>query len=372
MIALTVVNFATTRSLSAYGFQQKFTPEAPLVSILVPARNEAGSIARCIRSLLNQDYPNFELIVLDDNSEDATASIVDMLTSPTEDPQGRLRVIKGGELPEGWLGKNYACFQLAEAARGQFLLFTDADTSHSVNALTSALAAMYIEDAQLLTFFPLQQTVMLGERLAVPLLQLYTYGLLPIFLVARNPSPAFSAANGQFMLFNRVAYDQIGGHQAVRGVVLEDVVLGRRIKQAGFRLLLPDGRDSMTCRMYRNNYEVWRGFSKNMFAFFNFELGWLALFLLVNLLVFIGPFFWLLAALITRQPVSPEWVWLPAAQIVLGGLLRLLNSTRYNFSLLDIFLQPVAIIFMTSIAINSVRWKNETTEWKGRKYRLHS
>jgi chlorobactene glucosyltransferase len=343
-----------------------------LVSILVPARNEAGNIARCIRSLLNQDYPNFELIVLDDNSEDATASIIEMLTSPTEDPQGRLRVIKGGELPEGWLGKNFACFQLAEAARGQYLLFTDADTSHSVNALTSALAAMYIEDVQLLSFFPLQQTIMFGERLAVPLLQMYTFGLLPVFLVPRNPNPAFSAANGQFMLFKRTAYDQIGGHQAVRGVVLEDVVLARRVKQAGFRLLLPDGRDSMTCRMYRNNYEVWRGFSKNLFAFFNFELGWLALFLLLNLLVFIGPFFWLLLALVTRQPVSPEWVWLPVAQLVMGAFMRLLHSTRYNFGLLDIFIQPIAIVYMTAIAINSVRWKNETTEWKGRKYRLHS
>jgi chlorobactene glucosyltransferase len=372
MIVLTLINFATMRSLPTYGFQQRFTPEAPLVSILVPARNEAGNIARCIRSLLNQDYPNFELLVLDDDSDDATASIVEMLSSPTEDPQRRLRLLKGEDLPEGWLGKNFACHQLAQAARGDFLLFTDADTSHSVNALSSAVAAMYIEDAQLTTFFPLQQTMMFGERLAVPLLQMYTYGLLPTFLVSRNPNPAFSASNGQFMLFSRPAYEHIGGHQAVRGVVLEDVVLGRRIKEAGFRLLLPDGRDALTCRMYRSNREVWNGFSKNLFAFFNFELGWLVLFLLLNLLVFVGPFFWLLLGFLTKQPVSAEWLWLPLAQLVLGGVLRLVNSTRYNFSLLDLFLQPVSILYMTAIAFNSVRWKFEATEWKGRKYRLHS
>lgn len=358
--------------LATYGFQQKFTPEAPLVSILVPARNEASNIARCVRSLLNQDYPNFELLVLDDGSEDATASIVEMLCNPAEDPQKRLRLIKGADLPEGWLGKNFACHQLSEAARGEFLLFTDADTAHSVNALSSAMAAMYVEDAQLLTFFPLQQTLMLGERLAVPLLQIFTYGLLPVFMVPRSPSPAFSAANGQFMLFNRQAYDHIGGHQAVRGVVLEDVVLGRRIKQAGFRLLIPDGREVMSCRMYRSTYEVWRGFSKNLFAFFNFELGWLILFLLVNLLVFIGPFFWLLLGAITRQPASPEWLWLPLAQLIMGAVIRLLHSTRYNFSLVDLFLQPVSVVYMTAIAFNSVRWKYEATEWKGRKYRLHS
>jgi chlorobactene glucosyltransferase len=372
MVVLTLINFATMRSLPTYGFQQRFTPEAPLVSILVPARNEASNIARCIRSLLNQDYPNFELLVLDDNSDDATASIVEMLSSPTEDPQKRLRLIKGVDLPEGWLGKNFACHQLSQAARGDFLLFTDADTSHSVNAVSSAVAAMYIEDAQLTTFFPLQQTLMLGERLAVPLLQMYTYGLLPTFLVPRNPNPAFSAANGQFMLFNRGAYEHIGGHQAVRGVVLEDVVLGRRIKQAGFKLLLPDGRDSMTCRMYRSNSEVWRGFSKNFFAFFNFELGWLTLFLLLNFLVFIGPLFFLFFGFLTKQPASAEWLWLPLAQIALGAILRLLHSSRYNFILVDLLLQPVSIIYMTAIALNSVRWKSEATEWKGRKYRLHS
>ncbi|HEX2913071.1 MAG TPA: glycosyltransferase [Chloroflexia bacterium] len=342
------------------------------MSILVPARNEASNIARCIRSLLNQDYRNYELLVLDDHSEDATASIVEMLAHQSEDPEKRLRLIKGEELPEGWLGKNFACYQLAQAAQGQFLLFTDADTSHNVNSVSSAVAALYREDAYFLSLFPLQQTVSMAERLVVPLVQGFVYGLLPTWLVARNPNPAYSAANGQFMLFNSETYQLIGGHQAVKDVVLEDVVLGRRMKQAGFKSLLLDGRDTVSCRMYRSSTDVWRGFSKNFFAFFNFELGWMVLFLLLNLLAFVFPYFWLLLGFLIRQPPVAEWLWFPLAQIALGLIQRLLLCLRFSFHPLDIFLHPVSIIYMTAIGINSARWSRNGTEWKGRRYLFNS
>ncbi len=371
LLILTLLNFLTLRSLAEYGFGQRFTPEALLVSILVPARNEAGNIARCVRSLLNQDYPNFELLVLDDNSEDATASIVEMLALPAEDVQGRLRLLHGAELPPGWLGKNWACHQLSEAAQGQFLLFTDADTSHNPNALSSAIAALYQEDGHFLSVFPLQQVVTLAERLTVPLMQVFICGLLPTWLISRNPNPAFSAANGQFMLFRREAYERVGGHAAVRGVVLEDVVLGRRVKAAGLKQIFPDGRDSVTCRMYRSSVEVWKGWSKNLYAFFNFDLGWLMLFLLVNLLAFVGPYFWLLGGWLSGQAAVAEWLWLPLAQIALGLVLRLLLSLRYSFPPVDCFLQPFSVLYMTLIALNSVRWSHRATEWKGRKYHLH-
>ena len=369
---MTILNFITQRTLATFGFQQRFTQAAPLVSILVPARNEASNIARCVRSLLNQDYPNYEIIVLDDLSEDATASIVEMLMLPPDDPQKKLKLLRGRDLPEGWLGKNWACQQLVEAARGEFLLFTDADTSHNANTLSSAMAALYTQDGQFLSVFPLQQAVSFPERLIVPMVQLFVSGLLPTWLVARSPNPAFSAANGQFMLFNGAAYDHIGGHAAVRGVVLEDVMLGRRIKQAGFKQLLPDGRDAITCRMYRSGSEVWRGFSKNMFAFFNFKLGWLILFLLANLLAFVGPYLWLLVGWLTAQPPEAVWLWLPLAQIILGIVLRALIAIRYSFNIFDSLLHPFSILYMTAIGINSVRWSYRATEWKGRKYRLNS
>lgn len=368
---MTILNFLTLHSLAAYGFEQRFTAAAPLVSILVPARNEAGNIARCVRSLLAQDYPNFEVLVLDDNSTDATNAIIEMLTLPADDPRQRLRVLRGRELAEGWLGKNFACHQLYQAAQGDFLLFTDADTVHNPNSVSSAVAALYMEDAQFLSVFPLQEAVSLAERLALPLLFVYVYGLLPTWLVKRSPNPAFSAASGQFVLFDRRAYEEIGGHAAVRNIVLEDVMLGRRIKKAGFKQLLPDGRDGVTCRMYRNSGEVWRGFSKNLFAFFNYQLGWLALFLAANLLAFVGPYFWLLLGWLTGQPPEIAWLWLPLVQIGLGLLLRILLCLRYSFSLPDCLLHPVSIIYMAAIAFNSVRWSRGGTEWKGRTYHIN-
>ncbi len=368
---MTILNIATLRSMSAYGFGLRFQPDAPLVSILIPARNEASNIAHCLRSLLNQDYPNIEIIVLDDNSEDATFSIVDMLARPTDDPQLRLRLIKGQELPEGWLGKNFACHQLAAAAAGQFLLFTDADTAHNANSVSSALAALLREKADFLTLFPAQQVVSLAERLAVPLItKFFTYGLLPTLLISRHPDPAFSASNGQFMLFRRAAYDHIGGHAAVKYMLLEDVILGRRIKQAGFKAIMPDARDCVSCRMYRSSQEVWRGFSKNLFAFFNFKAGWLLAFLALNLLAFVGPYGWLLLGFMTQRTPEAAWLWLPLAQIVLAWLARCLLAVRYGFPLLDIFLHPLAILYTALIALNSMRWSRRATEWKGRKYRI--
>jgi chlorobactene glucosyltransferase len=366
------LNFFTLRSLASYGFQARFTATAPLVSVLIPARNEANNIARCVRSLVAQDYPNFEILVLDDNSEDATAAIIEMLARPTDDPRGRLCLLRGSPLPDGWLGKNYACYQLSQAARGGFLLFTDADTVHNPNAISSAMAALYQEDAQFLSVFPLQETGTLAERLILPLMLLFVYGLLPVWLVKRNPRPSLSAASGQFILLDRQVYDYIGGHQAVGGVVLEDVVMARRVKQAGFRTLLPDGRDAVTCRMYRSTGEVWRGFSKNLFAFFNYQLRWLALFLAVNLLGAVGPYFWLLVGWLSHQPPDAAWLWLPLVQIGLGLLVRLLLSLRFGFRPEDSILHPLSLLYMTAIAFNAVRWSRQTVEWKGRSYRLNS
>lgn len=370
-MALTLLlNFFTLRTLGYYGFKWRVPQsEQPFVSVLVPARNEARNIARCIRSLLAQDYPNFELIVLDDNSQDGTDAIIEQLASPSDDPAHRLRLMEGATLLDGWLGKNFACHQLSQVAQGEVLLFTDADTVHSVGTLSKAIAALEYEKADFLSVFPRQQAVSFAERLVVPLMLLYVVGLLPIWLVSRSSNAAFSAANGQFMLFRRDAYDAIGGHAAVRGVVLEDVIMGRRIKRAGLKQILPDGSDLVQCRMYRSSGEVWRGFSKNLFAFFNFSLIWFFLFMVLNIAAFVGPFFWLLFGWITNQPASLQWLWLPLVQVGLAWFLRIGLAFRFGFGLFNAFLHPLSILYMLAIGINSVKWYHEGGgEWKGRKY----
>jgi chlorobactene glucosyltransferase len=367
MFIMLVANLITYRSLAAYGYKRRYTASnAPKLSILVPARNEAASIARCIRSLINQDYPNLEIIVLDDNSEDATEAILESIAR--EDMGKRLRLVSGQPLPGGWLGKNWACHQLVQYADGDYLLFTDADTVHAVSSAASAMAALEQNEADFLSVFPRQETGSLAERLAVPLMLVYVLGLLPNWMVKSNPSPAFSAANGQFMLFKREAYEAIGGHEAVQNIVLEDVVLGRHIKQAGLKQILPDGTDTVSCRMYRNGSEVWQGFSKNLYAFFGFKIAYISLFMLLNLLAFIGPYLWLFIGFITGQPANLEWLWLPIAQIVLAWGIRLGVAARFGFPAFDIFLHPFSIIYMAIIGVNSIRWSRRGLIWKGRKY----
>ncbi|NWJ48003.1 MAG: glycosyltransferase [Chloroflexi bacterium] len=367
MLLVLVVNFFTLRALGSYGYNRRFSAaDAALISVLVPARNEAGNIARCIRSLLNQDYPNLEIIVLDDGSDDATVAILESIAR--EDFSHRLRLVSGQELPEGWLGKNWACYQLYHYAEGDYLLFTDADTVHGVRSVSSAISALEKNEADFLSIFPRQETDSLAERLAIPLMMMYLIGLLPTWMVSRSPRPSISAANGQYMFFTRNVYEQIGGHAAVKNIVLEDVIMARRIKQAGYKVILPDGTDSVSCRMYRNIFEVWQGFSKNLFAFFNYKVRWLGLFLLLNILAYIGPYFWLLAGWVTGQPASVEWLWLPIAQILMTWIIRFGVSLRFGFRVLDIILHPLSIIYMVIIGINSVRWRKRGVQWKGRVY----
>jgi chlorobactene glucosyltransferase len=192
--------------------------------------------------------------------------------------------------------------------------------------------------------------------------------LLPIWLVGRSPRPSFSAANGQFMLFRREAYEQIGGHEAVRQVVLEDVILARRIKMSGLKAILPDGTDSVSCRMYRSSQDVWQGFSKNLYAFFNYNILYMGLFMLLNLLAFVLPAFWLLVGWLTGQPMSLEWFWLPLSHIVIALIIRMILALRFGFRFMDIFLHPLSIIVMLIIGYNSVRWRKRGVFWKGRVY----
>lgn len=364
---MVICNAFTMKPLGRYGYRANFGENAPLVSILVPARNEAANIARCVRSLIKQDYPNFELLILDDDSSDGTATIVETLQH--EDKTGRLILLAGKPLPDGWLGKNWACYQLSQATHGDFLLFTDADTDHSLRSVTAAIAAMEQEQADLLSVFPRQETKSLFERLIIPLVTLFVVGLLPTWQVKTNPDPRFSAANGQFMCFRREAYIGSGGHAGIKGQVLDDVKLAQRVKAAGFRQILPDGTDMVSCRMYRNRSEVWRGFSKNFYAFFNYNPKWFLLFLGINLLCYVGPYIWLLIGWLTHQPPVAAWWGLLLLQIGLAWFTRLVLAMRFGFRGLDIFLHAFSIIVMFAIGLNSIQWRFKGTEWKGRIYR---
>lgn len=345
---------------------------APFVSVLVPARDEAANIEACIRGLLTSDYPAFEVLALDDHSSDSTGAILARLAAADV----RLRVLPGGPLLPGWLGKANACRQLAEAARGDLLLFTDADVRHAPALLGHAVATLAAHGVGLLSIFPDQVTGTLAERLIVPLMQHFAvYVLLPLPLMTRLRAPAFAAANGQFLLFRRDAYLACGGHAAVRANVLEDVGLARAVKAAGYRIALADGNGLVTCRMYGSARAVWAGFSKNLFAFFNRSWLFLSAALAGCLVLWVLPPFWALAALLGllappgSAPASTGvlLVALPLAQYVLAVLTRLVLARRFGARPLDTLLHPLSVALLLAICLNSARLSHRGgVTWKGR------
>lgn len=237
---LTYPRLQTDKKLATQTESEK-RPRDPLVSVLVPARNEEDCIEDCVRSLLSQEYAPLEILVLDDQSTNATASIVQSLIDELPaDQSERLQLLKGERLPTGWVGKNFACYQLAQQARGDLLYFTDADTIHAPQAVRAVVDTMRRYQVQLLSGHPEYVFSSLGERLLVPLLNFSMLILLPLALVPRRPEPALSNGNGQLMCFERSTYDQIGGHVSVKDSLIEDVALARICKAEGHRMIFVD------------------------------------------------------------------------------------------------------------------------------------
>lgn len=333
--------------------------DAPRLSLLIPARNEAAVIDATVRALLAQAYPNFEVIVLDDASTDSTAAIAQ--SAGVGDP--RLRIIRGESLPAGWMGKNWACHQLSQAASGEWLIFTDADVRWLPGALAALAETMTRTRADVLTVWPTQHTVTWSERLVVPLMALAVLGYLPLPLVHHTPWPVFAAANGQCLAFRRRAYQAVGGHAAVRGQIVEDVALARQAKARGLRLRMADGAGLVACRMYGGWPSVRDGFAKNILAGHGNSIVFLLLSTAFHWLIFVFPWLWL--ALGTGTTGWPVW---PAVWIALGIGARALTAAATRQRLGDALLMPVSVLLMTLIAARSIWWRLRYggPQWKGR------
>jgi chlorobactene glucosyltransferase len=334
----------------------------PHVSILVPARNEEANIAPCVRSLLAQSYPSFEVLVLDDDSGDRTWQVLTELATGAD----RLHIFRGQALPPGWLGKHWACHQLSQAAGGELLLFTDADTRHHPHALRDGVAALQDQGADLLTAIPRQEVGTWGERLIVPLFPWSIFCFLPLVLAHRWRWPAFSASVGQFMLFRRAAYDQIGGHASVRQTAIDDIALGRRIKAHGLRWRLLDAGDRVRCRMYHGFHEACAGFCKGLFPAFDGNITLFALVWLWLLLAFLEPLA-VLTLCAVGLPLSPSLCALAAVAVVLSLLLWGLTHWQFRFPLYLSLFYPATVILGAIIAAGSMTLtlRGKTT-WKGR------
>lgn len=329
---------------------------APRVSLLVPARNEARSIAACVYSLLAQQYPNFEVLVLDDGSTDGTSAILARLV---EEAGGRLRVLQGELLPPGWSGKNWACHQLARAAdpTSEYLLFTDADTTHAPAALPRVLGAAARDGLALLSLMPRQEVGSWGERLVVPLLALQILGYLPLPLAERWRWPTMAAANGQYLFFNRAAYEASGGHAAHPQQLAEDVILAQQVKVAGGRVRLANGAGLVRCRMYHSTTQVIAGFRRSFAAGLRWNAPLLAAMILFNLLAYWLPF---------MRPRSPVARAQAAAILLLRMALAKKTATPQSSALLH----PLGITMLLIIQLLAARdgVTGSAIQWKGRAY----
>jgi chlorobactene glucosyltransferase len=237
------------------------------VSIIVPARNEEANIERLVRSLAAQRGVR-EILIVDDQSEDRTREILEAVKA--EIPL--LRVLPIASLPEGWLGKTYAASVGAQEAAGDWLLFTDADTEHLPGSLAALLELAEREGADLLSLSPGQMTPTWWEKAVIPLVYVNLARLYK-FEEVSDPGSAVAAANGQYLLIRRQVYERVGGHQAIRNEILEDVALAKRAKAAGGRLLFLPGAAWVQTRMYRTFGEMWRGWTKNLFLLYGRNLA---------------------------------------------------------------------------------------------------
>jgi chlorobactene glucosyltransferase len=350
-------NLRYLRHLHIYPPPQNF----PRFSVLVPARNEEKNIGYCVETLLSQDYPDFQVIILDDNSTDTTWEILQKFASKDT----RLKLLKGKPLPHDWLGKHWACHQLAQAADGDLFLFVDADTTHQPDMLRQAASAIIVEKADLISILPRQIVVTWSELLSVPALYFGLFCGIPMGLVNRQLNPLLFTVLGQCLLFRRETYKAIGGHEGVRQNVADDVAIGRKVLGMGFAYRLIDGNGQVSCRMYHTFRQTWMGFIKNTFAIFNFDPFLLISMHLVVLLLFVEPLIAFIIGLL--QPLPFEITAMAGLGVFFSLLLFCISHHRFQFPLYLVFLYPISAIFMVVIAIASmVLTMQGKAKWKDR------
>ncbi len=338
---------------SAPKLKEGIPTESFLVSILIPARNEENNISKCLDSILKQDYKNFEVLVLDDESEDKTSTIIKEYVQKDK----RVQLLQGGTLPADWIGKNWACYQLSQKATGDYFLFLDADTTISKNVLSKALYTFIRYELSLLSIFPTQIINSLGEYLVVPLMNWILLTLLPLKFVYTKKGIPFTAANGQFMLFDNNVYKEIGGHKAVFDKTVEDMELARIIKQKDYRIMTCLGNNDVYCKMYNSLLQGINGFSKNFFPGFNSDKITFFLFILLLFLVYVLPFLIIYFNNLFIIPVL----------LIILQRVYLSSISKQNI-ILNIILHPFQLIVMFITGIRSIlSATNRKLIWKGRR-----
>jgi hypothetical protein len=358
--------------------------QRPMVSVCIPARNEATNIEACVQGLLASTHEHLEVLVYDDQSTDATPSIIAGL----QRKDVRVRSVPTISLPEGWNGKQHACYRCALAAKGEWLLFTDADVRFEPGAISAAInacekGAANGEKLALVSAFPRQITRSLPERLAVPMIFFILLSYLPFVRMRTTKDASSSAGCGQFLFVRSDVYQSFGGHAAFKSTMHDGIKMPRAVRAAGHMTGLVDGTDIVSCRMYFGWRSTWRGFAKNAFEGLG-SVGLLVFLTVMHLVGHVLPWALLVAMLVTlRVPSGPTnagaerhdaWGANTAAVPILALLCcvlhlvqRLWLAARFRTSILGALLHPFGVLMMTAIQWHSyllhLRGKRE---WRGR------
>lgn len=347
---ISLVNFLSNLHLT------NLNPETyPKVSLLIPARNEGKRIGTLLNDLKNLEYPDFEVIVCNDHSSDNTKEILNQFSF--ED--GRIRWFLSDELPTGWLGKNYACFQLAQRAQGEYFIFLDADVELTPNAINKAVSFFQNRKLALLSVCPQQKMETLAEKITVPMMNWILQSLLPIFLVSETKIPAFSAAIGQFMMFDAAYYQHFQWHSQVRNENVEDLHIARMIKASGLKTAVLFGNDDIFCRMYSDLKEAVLGFSRNIHEYFG---GFRTIMIVFWMVVCFGP--------------AIVWIALGLKYFIYFMILVIANRlfvawTNHQSNFQSVLLHPLLMISFSSIVFyNIYRRMKKDTVWKGRRIKF--
>lgn len=353
------------RNLRVPRLDSKVPEPAPLVSILIPARDEEVNIATCLESLQKQDYSNFEVLVLDDNSSDNTATIVKEIAAKDE----RIRFFHGEPLPEDWAGKPFACYQLAKKARGSWLLFVDADTIHAPHMLRSVIAQALELKPSLLSGFPHQMTASIPQKIAVPVIYFIILSLFPLWWFQRSKEPKPSLAIGQFLLFPRGEYWRIGGHEVVKSRILDDVWLGIEVCRRGGKHLAVDLSSVVSCNMYRTLGMMWQGLTRCIYSVAAISTIALFALMIVGYLFLLAPFYWLWnvlfladATLILRAVVM--------SQVVMLLAMRWLVDNHFKAPIISTVLHPIGLLYIILTCLYAIAQQvvGASVCWKNRLY----
>jgi chlorobactene glucosyltransferase len=353
------------RSLRTPDKNSQVPQPAPLISVLVPARDEEENIRTCLESLQKQDYPNYEILVLDDNSTDNTAAIVNEMAFK----DSRIQLYFGDPLPDEWAGKPFACHQLAEKANGSWLLFVDADTIHEPHMLRSTLALAMELKTSLLSGFPRQLAASFPQKIVIPVFYFILLGWIPLWWLHRARKPKPSMAIGQFFFFSKDEYWRIGGHEAVKSRIVEDLWMGIEVTRHGGRHVAVDLSPAVSCNMYRDIGATWHGLGKSIYSIAAMAPLALAALVVAAYVFYIAPFFWLWNGFFAGAE-SLLWRGLVVLQIVVMLFMRWLVDSRFREPAISILFHPIGMLFyLMNVLYSGGRWLvGAGVTWKERFY----